>query len=287
MLQLTLLVVVGAQATVSWAPVNASDAGVSADQPVDLSALSPDDEASVERLGASFAHIEPPRQRARAIHDWLVTRLKYGAQDQSQAPAVVLSRRIASCDGYSALFLGIGRAAGLKVERIVGVARDAVGNPQSHAWNAVWLDGGWALVDVTFDDPQQGGALVGQDGYRLDYFLINPQDAALDHLPTDPRWLLGAKALTRTEFLAQGPDRVTARRLGLHVEFNADGGVVVDNPTGRFVLLRADGARCGPPTSATRAQLSCPVDTTRSHHFELFSHTADSGLFHSVSEWTR
>lgn len=287
-----LSAVLAAGATLSVEGVATRDAGSAstAEQPLPwLTRLSPADEQSVASLGAALAKEPDLTIRARALHDWLVTRLRYVADGQEQSVAEVLRRRTASCEGYARAFQALGRAAGLEVVRIVGLARDAVGAPRAHAWNAVRLGGRWRLVDVTFDDPQVAGALGGDDGFRTDYFLITPEIALLDHLPDQPHWLLGQPALTRAQFLAQGPERASSRRLGITpgpARFQGEQVVVpVKNLTGRFLLLRVDAQRCGPVVTGSELELPCTVQGAGPHHFELFSNDRAEGLFRTVAEW--
>jgi hypothetical protein len=291
-----LLLVLGAQATVVVEDVRvpSQDGGSPSTRreapSAVLARLGPADEQSVERLAAVFVQERDEQARARAIHDWLVTRLDYLSDRARQTVPVVLARRTANCEGYSRAFQALGRASGLEVALIVGLARDAVGRAQPHSWNAVRLGGAWRLVDVTFDDPRLGGDLAAGDGYRTDYFLVPPDLARLDHLPDDPRWLLGEAPLTRAQFLAQGPERAASRRLGLTVgptRFEGDVATLqVKSSPDRFLLLRVDGQRCGGVVPGPVAELRCAAKPGEPHHFELFANDADFGLFRTAAEWT-
>jgi hypothetical protein len=68
----------------------------------------------------------------------------------------------------------------------------------NHAWNAVLLDGAWALTDPTW------GAAPGQDAlmaeYGADYFLTPPQLFLLNHLPAVPMWQLLPCPITAESF---------------------------------------------------------------------------------------
>jgi hypothetical protein len=290
---LLLSLVLAAQATVSVEEVRVGDpdAGVATardDEPVAwLTQLHAEDERTVSSLSRAFTVLTSEQSRARAIHDWLVTRLAYASKGEPQSPADVFARRTANCDGYSRLFEALARGAGLEAVTIYGLARDVAGKAQPHAWNAVKQGERWYLVDVTFDDPALGGALAGREGYRSDYFALRPDLALLDHLPADPRWLLGEQPLSRAAFLAQGPDRVTTRRRHLQVTTTVEGAQVVvkvQNPTRRYLLLRVDGERCGRVETGPLAELRCPLSAT-AHHLELFENDSDSGLFRTAAEW--
>ena len=74
----------------------------------------------------------------------------------------------------------------------------------NHAWNAVLVDGGWYLVDTTWD----AGGLEGQGTtFKWQYstgFLFTPPDVFLcTHYPDDPRWQLLDQPLDLAHFRAQ------------------------------------------------------------------------------------
>lgn len=246
--------------------------------------------ARLDELVRALGAISDEPARVRAIHDAVARALEYRVGDgASQAPAVVLARGTANCDGYARLFEALARATGLEAKIVTGLARDLQNQPRPHAWNVVRLGGQWRFVDVTFDDPTVEGdhpAPVLRD----DYLLTTPEVALLDHLPSEARWLLGAPRLTRAQFLAQGPERATTRSRGLslgHVREEGDALVVpLENRARLHLLLRLDGEPCGEVSNAETLELRCPLVAGQPRRLQLFTHSAPTGLFLSVTEWT-
>ncbi|MFZ5444156.1 MAG: transglutaminase domain-containing protein [Myxococcota bacterium] len=245
---------------------------------------------SLPTLARQLRSIADETERARAVHDFVALWLEYRAGDGSpQEPATVLARRTGNCDGYARLFEALARAAGLEVKTITGLARDLQDRPQPHAWNVIRLGGAWRFVDVTFDDPTVVGESNGP-ALRSDYFLTSPDVAILDHLPADRRWLLGAAPLTRGQFLAQGPERATTRGRGLRLGATRREDEVlvvpIGNETRRHLLVRIDGEPCAPVSDAPELEVRCAAKAGQPHRLELFTHSAPTGLFLSVTEWT-
>ena len=123
-----------------------------------------------------------PLETARFIHDWLCEKNVYIVDEESDeddtAIGAVLNGR-ANCDGYSDAFYLIGTLAGLNVRYQHGDSYQKgmfdFGLPITHIWNLLELDGQWRMVDVTWDDEEEGWRYlwfnVGQDiAERLHYW---------------------------------------------------------------------------------------------------------------------
>lgn len=118
--------------------------------------------------------------KVKAVHDYLVTRLKYDSRDSSMIAASsykalgALETGIAVCKAYSELMALILNRAGVPCRIVVGVA-----NGTDHAWNIVSIDGELYHVDVTWDDPVTNG----KDGsnIRYDYFNLSDEEMKKDH----------------------------------------------------------------------------------------------------------
>ncbi|WP_431209281.1 transglutaminase domain-containing protein [Puia sp. P3] len=112
----------------------------------------------------------------------------------------VLRKKKAICQGYAMLFKRMCDIAGLRAEFVPGYTRTEyyqVGTPGSlnHAWNALWIDSTYHLLDATW---AAGGCAKEEDG-RLEkfarhfnnyYWLTTPEDFARDHFPKDSIWVL-------------------------------------------------------------------------------------------------
>lgn len=112
----------------------------------------------------------------------------------------VLRKKKAVCQGYSMLFKKMCDIAGLKSETITGYVRTEyyqVGSAGTldHAWNAVWIDSAYYLLDATW---AAGGCAKEDDGKLLffsksynDYYWLTPSaDFARNHYPQNNKWVM-------------------------------------------------------------------------------------------------
>lgn len=126
-------------------------------------------------------------EKARAIHDFLVMKVVYDGAllnlvDEGASPEViatydgfylegVFNNKKAVCDGISKAFAALANMEGIRCVTVEGYAAD---NPTGlgHAWNKVYLDGDWYIVDATSD-----GTVVGESYEVLSYefFLIDEE----------------------------------------------------------------------------------------------------------------
>jgi hypothetical protein len=127
---------------------------------------------------------------------------------QRESTEKTLKYRKGVCEHYSRLYKALCDAAGLEAVLIGGNARDfyrpgrnALG--ESHAWNAVKIDGEWRLLDATW------GAGYVKDGTKFyrsiapGFFFTSPELFAQNHFPDDERWQLLQKPLSKKEFSDQ------------------------------------------------------------------------------------
>jgi hypothetical protein len=160
-----------------------------------------------------------PFERVRAIHDWITRNIAYdfsayqGKTPTIVEPYAVLRHGSSVCQGYSNLFTLMCTLAGIQSQVVTGYGRgygfdpfteDSQPYQSNHAWNAVLVDGGWYLVDTTWD----AGGIEGQaNTFKWQYstgFLFTPPDVFLcTHYPEDPRWQLLDQALDLAHFRAQ------------------------------------------------------------------------------------
>jgi hypothetical protein len=118
----------------------------------------------------------------------------------------VLRDRKTYCDGYSRLFKSLCDHAGIESVIITGYARSDMNRIEdrfrsNHAWNAVYIDSAWHLLDVTwasgFIAISTGDFMKRYDDY---YFLTSPDEFIKHHYPDDLRWTLLANTPTLYEF---------------------------------------------------------------------------------------
>ena len=170
-------------------------------------------QTSIEQVSRYIASKETdPFQRVKAMHDYVVDRLKYDHDRlrrndltaESQRPEVVFSSKLAVCAGYAKLLVEMGKYTGDEIVYVVGDTRDDAGNPSDvgHAWNAVKIEGYWYHMDATWNDPTNPDR-PSKTFYRTTYLFTPSHIFGVDHFPKDAIWQLRDTPLTRGEFLRQ------------------------------------------------------------------------------------
>ncbi|QEC44016.1 transglutaminase domain-containing protein [Pseudobacter ginsenosidimutans] len=112
----------------------------------------------------------------------------------------ILRKKKAVCYGYAMLFKKMCDIAGLQSEIIPGYVRTeyyqvGTAGTLDHAWNAVWVDSTWHLLDPTW---AAGGCAKNDDGKMLSftkkfnnyYWLTSPENFARNHFPKNNKWTL-------------------------------------------------------------------------------------------------
>ncbi len=121
-----------------------------------------------------------PFEQEKAIHDYMVLNCAYDYDNffndtipwESGAPEGVFVHKTAVCQGYAEAFKLCMDILGIECIMVTGEA-----GSESHAWNAVKLDGEWYMIDVTWDDP-----VPDEEGRLLyNYFNIPDWIMKLDH----------------------------------------------------------------------------------------------------------
>ncbi|MGB5824246.1 MAG: transglutaminase domain-containing protein [Proteocatella sp.] len=104
-------------------------------------------------------------EKLKAIHDKIINETTYddSGGDESHSPAGVAMENKAVCDGYARMMSIMATLVDVPVIQVTSGTMD-------HAFNLVFTDGKWLLVDTTYDDPISNGKEV----LRHDYFLIEP-----------------------------------------------------------------------------------------------------------------
>jgi transglutaminase/protease-like cytokinesis protein 3 len=119
---------------------------------------------------------------------------------------IVLQRKVAVCDGYTRLFKVLCDYAGVQSEIIYGYARTNIGRVgqqflSNHAWNAVYINKKWQLLDVTW---ASGYISFGSDLFikhlNENYYLAPPNLFVEDHYPEQAHWTLLQSPPTLSEF---------------------------------------------------------------------------------------
>lgn len=158
-------------------------------------------------------------EKVRAIHDFLVMEVVYdgallnlvAAGESPEAIAAydgfylegVFNNRKAVCDGISKAFACLANMEGIRCVTVEGYAAD---DPEGlgHAWNKVYLDGDWYIIDATSD-----GTVVAESYEILSYecFLIDEASYSLRYIAKNRQNILCEKKYdyyTQNGFAAGG-----------------------------------------------------------------------------------
>lgn len=113
----------------------------------------------------------------------------------------ILKKKKAICDGYSRLLKKMCDIAGIKCEMVEGYTKTkpyqiGITGTVDHAWNAVWLDSAYFLLDATWaagscDENEETGKLMKfHKGFNEYYWLTPFHDFSRDHYPKYGKWVL-------------------------------------------------------------------------------------------------
>ena len=110
--------------------------------------------------------------KAKAIHDWIAENIYYdmdvfmsGTYGDMDAISVLKTKK-SVCEGYANLYAALARCCGIPCRVQGGFALGIGETPEwtpanvqttqsNHAWNEVYIDGRWILVDSTWDSPNK------------------------------------------------------------------------------------------------------------------------------------
>ena len=141
--------------------------------------------------------------KALALHDWVCANIYYDADSingkYNNAPYVatdVLTKRRAVCLGYANLYASLCRAVSIPCNIVTGyalgvTADDAEGwteasintTESNHAWNEVYADNRWIIVDTTWDSKNRIENLEKQNSETVShlYFDANIRFFSVNH----------------------------------------------------------------------------------------------------------
>ena len=137
-------------------------------------------------------------EKTRAIYVWLTKNISYDWEEYtsgligSYSAEEILGRRKAVCGGFASLFLALGEAMGLEVQKVVGYAK-GFGYSQgdkfhdtNHAWNIAKIDGEWKIFDATWGEGYAeviNGKTVTTKEFEDYWFDVPPYEAIFSRLP--------------------------------------------------------------------------------------------------------
>lgn len=141
-------------------------------------------------------------EKAWLIYKWITLNIDYdfaGVKDKNYdiSEEATFSRGKTICSGYSKLYKTFGDNLNLIVEFISGYSKgfnyeisDKFEESESHAWNAVKINGNWFLIETTW------GAGYSKDHknfikkFTSYYFFTPPIQFVRGHFPNDSKWQL-------------------------------------------------------------------------------------------------
>lgn len=138
--------------------------------------------------------------KAAALHDWVCSYLYYDEDGLSsditipyQATEVIKNQK-AVCLGFATLYAALCRSLGIPCNVVsgyaLGIGNDKVWSDsniytdyQNHAWNEVYVDGRWVIVDTTWDCQNKisNGERINSESVSHLYFDSNLQYFSQNH----------------------------------------------------------------------------------------------------------
>ncbi|XP_027734090.1 kyphoscoliosis peptidase [Empidonax traillii] len=184
-------------------------------QKLDAYALKVNVKSSVEDLvKALLKQARTDLEKVRAIWMWICHHIEYdvvGYHNKSQRLSEakdVLQMGKSVCEGYAGLFEQMCSIAGVQCKKVSGHSKghgykigQTFTEKSDHAWNAVYIEGRWHLLDSTW-----GTGFVDDSvttfTYRYNefYFLTHPALFINTHFPDNSNWQLLKPTLTLKEF---------------------------------------------------------------------------------------
>jgi hypothetical protein len=163
-----------------------------------------------------------PALKVRSIYTWVAHNISYDCPAfhsegrRKIEPQDVFKLRKAVCEGYANLFREMCSLANVQCVTIDGFARNGsepFGEEMkmpNHTWNAVRLDNGWRMVDVTWGSGHTDKKVKQFTQQFSDvYFFPDPYKFVLNHYPKIESWKPAKTRLSQKNFfdnpaIAQG-----------------------------------------------------------------------------------
>jgi transglutaminase/protease-like cytokinesis protein 3 len=189
-----------------------------------------DAEASIAMLAAYLAQpARDEKEKAWAIYCWTTDHIAYNVdaflnkrQIDCSAEAVLSSRQ-AICEGYANIFQELGQKAGLEVAKIRGHAK-GLGYVRgekvatNHTWNAIKVEGLWALVDTTWGAGYTNNANEFTKRFDDFFFCTPPEQFIYTHLPDDPQGQLLQQGVSTEDYQRWPRVDIALFKFGVHAD---------------------------------------------------------------------
>lgn len=102
-------------------------------------------------------------ENCRYFNDWLSEQITYDWTKTRYSMYYGLCEGTAVCQGYAQAFFWLCFKAGIDAADMPVITEDSTDGTADHERNAVYIDGSWKMVDVTWNDMDSG--------IRYDYFM--------------------------------------------------------------------------------------------------------------------
>jgi hypothetical protein len=168
----------------------------------------------VSSLLGSLPTGSSPYLKVKVLHDWICYNIAYDTADQgsgksdAQDYASVLKAKKATGTGYSNLMKKMCDLAGIGAKAITGCLKDPDYGfdgktvQSNHAWNSVFVNGRWQLVDCALDAGYIDGK-VWLRHYSTAYLFLAPVPFLYSHLPDEAKYQYSMPTLTSDAFIQE------------------------------------------------------------------------------------
>lgn len=154
-------------------------------------------------------------EKARSIFIWLTRFISYdadgynGNKERNRTAQDVLKNRKALCEGFSNLYISLGKAMRLDIRKIDGYSKGVSYRPGTqfkditHSWNVIKIDGAWHIFDATWGEGNSetsNGVLSSKKEFESFWFDVDPYAAIFSHMPEDTAFTLVQPAVSLAKF---------------------------------------------------------------------------------------
>jgi len=145
---------------------------------------------------------------------WIAKNIRYNLREAkkqhrtNKTACEVLNNKKAVCEGYAILFQQFCQNTGIEAYTVYGhgygpfIRRAFTFAHLRHAWNVVYVDGEWKVLDVTWASSEIKHGDFKKSG-ELKWIFMSPDEFAKSHYPNDPRWQLLKNPRSAKEFWSQ------------------------------------------------------------------------------------
>jgi transglutaminase/protease-like cytokinesis protein 3 len=176
-------------------------------------------------------HAETKREKVELIYYWIASNISYDVDNYAskakahKTPHQVFTEKRGAYRGYADLFKHMCDEARVRCVVIPGYAKGYNFKGErlakaNHAWNAVWIDNSWQLIDVTWGSgyvQDMGDSFVFRSSLDTDYLFSKPEGFVIQHFPEDVKWQLLETPVTIDDFYSDDMN-FKAKRVGKYLK---------------------------------------------------------------------